>query len=659
MKKWLMVLILGLLWGCSASVMETEEAIVETEVSVLVLTYVDGLEASLKQFLNRPFEVVRSIDGIDFQDYERIMVLYDDNLRRVFPPFTFYGPRLDYPNVVTYTHPDGMDVTMIYLQSRDDYLELFEQIDQRIFQIQEPQIVYELYPLAGTVVHVDSAEFDEQLLLEALPLGASLAPKGNSLRWFYTSKDVYLFLGTNFPSYLSAYADQIRSLNAGVIVIHTERGQRLIIGRAIGQNAATSYHLFLEALAIGIEESMALTPPPPPVIPLQEGRLAPPEACILRDKRGPVYPTNVPQPTTVSHDIPQRRLPTVGQIVGLNVMIGFDEFPQLVTKEQYRLIIQRALDSSDAFYEEMSNGQLNFEWRFHPDIVTIPFFLEPGMGPGTREFEQRVLESLELVTAIVEETTDLTDIDVIQYFWPIGTPDEVYGGIEILLNERMETQRGNIYNFNVRKLEMRHFQDPDSLQIYHGIGHNLGFTDIYLFNFMPEFQGKPRHYYYGNWDIMTDALNEFNGWHRWMATWVRDEQVHCVPLTSQSEYEVDLSPLNDDEAETRLIVISLSETQAISIELRGPGTYCPASPWRSNYMDLLQGGCNQNILVTHIDAMVGNGWGPKRILRPARSTQANYSDSLLLQGEFVTYQNITITHTERRSTGSTVTIRFD
>ena len=661
MKRITLILLLGLLWGCSASVMETEEVIVETEVSVLVLTYVEGLEASLERFLNRPFEVVRSLDGIDLLDYERVLVLYDDNLRRVFPPFTLYGPRLDYPNVVTYTNPDGIDVTMMYLENQDDYLEMFDQIDHRIFQIREPQIIYELYPLSGTVVHVDVAEFDEQLLLKELPLGATIAPKGNNLRWFYTSQDVYLFLGNQFPAYLAAYADQIRSLNEGATVIHTKRGQRLIIGRAIGQNAGVSYQLFVDAVASGIEDTVALTPPPPPVIPIQEGRVSPPELCYLRDKRGPVYPTFVPQPTTVSHDIPDRRLPSIGQLVGLNIMVSFVEYPSLISAAEYRRVIQRGLDINDQFYTEMSNGQLTFEWRFHPEVVTIPFFIEPGIGPGSPEFERRTFAAIEQVVAIVEETTDLTDVDIIQLYWPIGTPDYVYGGIEILLNERMNTERGDIFNFNVKKLERQYIDNPEIFgrHVYHGVGHNLGLTDIYVFTFMEEFRGKAPTYKYGNWDMMTAAINELNGWHRWILSWVSDEQVHCLPKTTQEEYDVVIAPLNDHDAETRLIVISLSETEAISIELRGPGTFCPSTTYRNFNMEHPQGGCTQNILVTHIDSTVGNGAGPKQILRPARSRRVDYSDALLLQGEFVTYQNITITHTERRSTGSTVTIRFD
>lgn len=659
------LVLLGFLTACESSpvvqeeVNETSEKTIsdveEIDNVVLIYTFIEGLEQSLERFLNRPFEIVTSLDGIDIGNYERVMVLFDDALRREISPTTLNGPRLSYLEVVTFPHPDGVEMTMIYLDDLEEYQEMFQLLDDQLFLINEPQIVYELYPLQGIHAYVADDSFDQQMLLQNLPIGTQLAPLGDNVKWFYTSEVVYLFLDDDFPTYLASYAAQLRGLNERVVVLITPRGQKLIIGRAYGPNAASSYELFVEAVAAGIDGPQSLTPPPPPVIPLQEGRIAHPDICYLRDNRG------MPQNTTVSHDIPERRLSSIGQLVGLNIMVSFNEYPSQLSDLEYRNLIQDGLDISDQFYNEMSNGQLSFEWRFHPDVVNIPFFLEPGIGPASPDFERLTFEAIEQIVAIVEQTADLTDVDIIQLFWPLGTPDYVYGGIEVLLNERMDTQRGNIFNFNVKKLEQEYLTNKQIFgrTLYHGIGHNLGLTDIYVFNFMEEFQGLPTTLKYGNWDMMTSAINELNGWHRWILSWVDDEQVHCIPASTDQEFEVFLEPLNEAEAETRLIVISLSQTEAISIELRGPGTFCPISKYSNSKIGSPQGGCTQNVLITHIDATVENGWGPMQIIRPARSTQEDYSDSLLLEGEFVTFENITITHSEKDSSGSTITIRFD
>jgi len=308
----------------------------------------------------------------------------------------------------------------------------------------------------------------------------------------------------------------------------------------------------------------------------------------------------------------------------------------------------------------MSNGQLSFEWRFHPVVVNIPFFLDPDLGPGSPDFERRINESIETVIAIVEASTDLTDVDLIQFFWPLGTPQYVYGGLEVLTNERINTERGNIFNYNVKKLEMRYLDDNATFgrNLYHGVLHNLGLSDIYVFNFSPEWQGKPTTFKYGNWDPMTSADSDLNAWHRWILSWLPNEQVHCIPKAEAQEFEIFLNPLNMNDGETRMIVISLSETEAISIELRDPNPFCQQETSRRFSMPRV-GGCTQDILVTHIDTSIGGGNGPMQILKPQRSIEVDYSDALLLEGEFVQFGNITITHSEKFASGSIITIIFE
>ena len=187
---------------------------------------------------------------------------------------------------------------------------------------------------------------------------------------------------------------------------------------------------------------------------------------------------------------------------------------------------------------------------------------------------------------------------------------------------------------------------PWTIVLIHEIAHNLGLTDTYVQPWVPEYADKPSSYKYGHWDLMSSE-NELKAWHRWILSWIPDDPVHCiVHSTEKTEFEVFLEPVNNADADTRLIVISLSETQAISIEIRGPGKYCPS-------------GCDHNVRVTHIDSRKGNGHGPLQILRPERSIDVNYSDALLRDGEHVKFDNITIIHSQRSPLGSVITIRFD
>jgi M6 family metalloprotease-like protein len=638
MKKILVLILIGLLAACESSALIQEEG----NGTVLVLTYVEGLEASFEGFFKRPFEVVRSLDGIVLSEYERIVVLYDDNLNLVFPPLMFGGSRLSYSQIVTFDHHEGVELTMVYLDGLDDYQEMFDVLDHRIYDIRTPQVVYELYPLQGISVNVTIDNVDRSLLLQSLPATAELAPSGDNLRWFYASEEVYLFVGENIPTYLSKYAEQLSELNEEAIVIVNERGQRLVIGRALGPFASEYYESFVQAVAQGIQGAMKLDALPPVGINFPQQRIAPPEVCYTKDLRGQPFGPHKDS-TTVSHEIPVTRLPSTGTIKGLVVMIGFNEFQAMISEERYQSIIETANDSSDAFYLEMSEGQLNFEWEYYPEVVYVPFFLDPSINAGTPGYMDLINDHVYAVLDQVESDFDLTDINVISFFWPLGLPDYVGGGVAEQLDQRMTTKRGNIYNYILQRVVTD--QKRMDFVVTHELAHNLGLTDTYVHPWVPEYVGKSSTFKYGHWDLMA-APNELKAWHRWIMSWMPDEQVHCLPHGRNQTHDVFIEPLNHTTADTRQIVISLSDTQAISIELRGPGQFCPS-------------GCDQNVLVTYIDTMIGNGHGPLEILRPTRSFQPNQSDSLLQVGESVQFRNISITHSERFAMGSIIQIRFD
>lgn len=630
------------------------------EPTILVLTYLEGIEPTLNHFFDIPVEIVRSLEGLNLSDYVRVLVLYEDVLRSELHPSRIGAPTVLEDQFTTFKDNQGVELTVVYLKDVAAFETFFEILDETLFDLEGIQITYAFYPLEGITVYDSSSQFDVQRLVDLFD-GAAIARRGEDLKWWTTSQAIYMFLGTTIPSFLSSYTDQIRPLDNQITEIITERGQRLIIGRSTSVDASEYYDSFLRLVTSGIEGTMRIPGYRPERLSTPQTRIAPPEMCYTEELRGLKYPTNLPHEVTLSHDIPLRRVKSTGKIVALNVRISFNEYPSTISDEAFRSYILEATKTSDAFFDEMSNGQLTFEWIHLEDVVYVPFFLDPSMTPDNPNYESRINEHIALVTSIVEETIDLTEVEIINFYWAPGIPDYVYGGLSALIYERMDTQRGNIYNYNVKKFEMRYIDDPIvfARNIYHGMAHNLGLSDIYIQQWVPEFMGKPPNYKYGNWDIMTSAINELNAWHRWILSWIDDDQVHCIPPTEDAEYEVFLEPLNEDEGETRIIVIPLSETETIYIELRGPGTFCPEERWRSYSYPWLQGGCTQNVLVTHLNTMKGNGHGPKQILRPARSNEEDYSDALLLTGEFVTFNNITITHSERYGSGSVITIRFN
>lgn len=610
------------------------------EPTILVLTYIEGIESTLEDFFNLPIEIVRSFEGLVLSEYVRVLVLYDDALRRDLHPSRIGAPLVREDQFLTFAHAKGVEMTLVYLKDISEYKTFFEVLDDNLFDLQGIQIAYEFYPLEGTTVYVSSSMYDAQRLIDLLD-GARLASKEDELRWFTTSQEIYIFIGEIIPSFLSAYAENIRLINKQVTEIMTDRGQRLIIGRST-LNFVEYFESYLSLIESGIKGTMTLESYRPERFSLPQTKISNADICKIRDFRDSNYlGQNLPHPTTVSHDISQNRIPSIGTLFGLVVMIRFNEIDMIISDADYLSIIEDAIIGSDEFYSEMSNGGLSFEWTYHPNVVSVPFFLNENINAGTPGYMDLVNEHIEKVLEEVEKSSDLSDIDFINFFWPPGLPSYVGGGLAGVLNEPLDTKNGTIYNYILQTVPEN---DSDYLThvVRHELAHALGLTDTYIHPWVKDFERQ----IYLEWDLMATIDFEFNAWHRWLLSWMDDEQIFCLPSVSQGEYEIFLEPLNENDAEIRQIVINLSETEAISIELRGPGTYCPRN-------------CNQNILVTYIDSSISGGNGPKKIIGSSRFNGANFSHAPLLEGNSITFRNITILHSERYGSGSVVKIRFD
>lgn len=608
------------------------------EPTILVLTYVDDVKPVLESFFDLPIDIVSSLDGIDLSDYVRVLVLYNDDLRRVLHPSRVGAPVVRVDQFLTFNHVDGIEMTLIYLRDISEFTTFFENLDESLFDLEGIQTSYEFYPIEGTSVYVSSSMYDAQQLIDILD-GATLASRSD-FRWFTTSQVIYIYLTEAIPSFLSSYAEEIRILNNQVTEIMTERGQRLIIGRSTS-GLVEYYDSFLKLVESGIEGTMRLPSYRPERFIEPQTRITTADFCKIRDFRDSNYlGQNLPHPTTVSHDISQNRIPSIGTLFGLVVMIRFNEIDMVISDADYLSIIEDAIIGSDEFYSEMSNGSLSFEWTYHPNVVSVPFFLNENINAGTPGYMDLVNEHIEKVLEEVEKSFNLSDIDFINFFWPPGLPSYVGGGLAGVLNEPLDSKNGTIYNYILQTVPEN---DNDYLTqvVRHELAHALGLTDTYIHPWVKDFKRQ----IYLEWDLMATIDFEFNAWHRWLLSWMDDEQIFCLPLVSQGEYEIFLEPLNENDAEIRQIVINLSETEAISIELRGPGTYCPRN-------------CNQNILVTYIDSRISGGNGPKKIIGSSRFNGANFSNALILEGEFVTFRNITIIHSERYSSGSVITVKF-
>jgi len=103
----------------------------------------------------------------------------------------------------------------------------------------------------------------------------------------------------------------------------------------------------------------------------------------------------------------------------------------------------------------------------------------------------------------------------------------------------------------------------------HDLGHSwLGFEDLYHFT---DSASKP----FGRWDLMNDAGSpgiELTFWHRFLAGWVVDSQVRCIPRSSsKTVHFLSASPAKNDLPKG--VAYLLSAGRMLVVESRRPGGF--------------------------------------------------------------------------------------
>ena len=103
----------------------------------------------------------------------------------------------------------------------------------------------------------------------------------------------------------------------------------------------------------------------------------------------------------------------------------------------------------------------------------------------------------------------------------------------------------------------------------HDLGHSwLGFEDLYHFT-------EPAWKQFGRWDLMNDAGGpgaELTVWHRFLAGWISDSQMRCIPGGSgTTTHFVSALPLKNDLPKG--VAYPLSTGRMLVIESRRPGGF--------------------------------------------------------------------------------------
>ena len=174
----------------------------------------------------------------------------------------------------------------------------------------------------------------------------------------------------------------------------------------------------------------------------------------------------------------------------------------------------------------------------------------------------------------------------------------------------------------------------------HEAGHLLGLTHIYDF--------RQRQ---GAWDLMGNvfANNDIFGWSKFFLAWINENQVNCLPKNLAQETTHLITPLGEKDDGTKLVMIPISQTQAIVIESR-----------RSTALDPIDKNA-EGVLVYMVDTSISDGKGTISILsNPNKVARDKRGNGVILgtmqANESVQASGYVIKYLKRGLTGDFVSV---
>jgi len=172
----------------------------------------------------------------------------------------------------------------------------------------------------------------------------------------------------------------------------------------------------------------------------------------------------------------------------------------------------------------------------------------------------------------------------------------------------------------------------------HEFGHVLGITHPFK-----NIEGKPGPI----WDLMGNggtSVPEFIGWHRFILSWLGDDEVVCLSKDSKGTVEQTLKPLNSKEAGKKLLITPLSATQALVVEVRRQSVFDKLTPNETG------------VLVYLVDVTKGDDQGIITIITSKKTTKDTQILGSLKPGEKVSYKGITIQVVSSNKSGDTIKV---
>lgn len=272
----------------------------------------------------------------------------------------------------------------------------------------------------------------------------------------------------------------------------------------------------------------------------------------------------------------QTYLPKSGTI---NIALIPIDWADLPGESDWAKRVQDQIVIFNDYWKTVSGNKLRFDWTIQSNWIRLPGASRDYYVPYS-EAHPETERFFEKIVPVVDTKFDFSKIDIIHFI----APKE-----QNIIPETTQAFPWSMVNHPLKKVQamtmVGKFFDAETMgerRTYwsywaHETGHFLQLAHLGNGRGSFPMQGLDMM------GMQDGPSRTLSGWWRFLSGWLEPEQILCLPKQRVSDFDVSLRPLDSEGDGIKLIVIPLSDSEALLVESRRQGKFDMKSA--SNYQN--------------------------------------------------------------------------
>lgn len=303
--------------------------------------------------------------------------------------------------------------------------------------------------------------------------------------------------------------------------------------------------------------------PTPAPTPLQTVNSSPLSLCEIKEDNA-YRKTNGILMAGFPHQ--QTYLPKTGTI---NVALIPIDWADLPGESDWEKRVQSQMTIFDDYWKTVSGNKLKFKWSIKSNWIRLPGSSRDYLVPYS-EAHPETEKLFEKIVPVVDANFDFSGIDIVHFIAPQNQnviPESTQAFPWSMVNHPLKSVKamtvvGKFFDAETMGESRTYWsywahETGHILQLAH-LGNARGTFAMQGLDMMGMQDGPSR---------------TLSGWWRFLSGWLEPEQILCLPRERVEDFDVFLRPLDSQGDGIKLIVIPLSDSEAMLVESRRQGMF--------------------------------------------------------------------------------------